>query len=144
LSQAPVFSRSASLDEIESVAEDILQAIGENPVLLMEGDLGSGKTTLSKSLLQQSGVNSEVTSPTFNLVNEYRNAEGTFFYHFDLYRIKHMEELSEIGFFEYLDSGYLCLIEWPAIAESFIQGPAYKLVITHGDEKRHYELYRIE
>jgi tRNA threonylcarbamoyladenosine biosynthesis protein TsaE len=143
LSQALVFSKWASLDDIESIAHEILQVTGKSPVLLMEGDLGSGKTTLSKSLLRQCGVSSEVTSPTFNLVSEYQDAEGNFYYHFDLYRIRHAEELSEIGFFEYLDSGCLCLVEWPAIAENFIHGPAYKLVISHGDEKRHYELYRI-
>ncbi len=109
----------------------------------MQGDLGSGKTTLTKQLLKQSGVTSEVTSPTFNLVNEYRNDAGTLFYHFDLYRIKHVDELTEIGFFEYLDSGQLCLIEWPEISEGLIREPALKLRITYQDEKRLYELWQL-
>lgn len=122
------------------VAEDILQLLNGVSILLMEGDLGSGKTTFTKELLKRMGVDQEITSPTFNLVNEYRDSSGEPFYHFDLYRIKHVEELDEIGFFEYIDSGHLCVIEWPEIAGELIRENAVILQISHRENGRLYEL----
>ena len=138
-----LYQRTASLSDIAQTADDITLLLKDAHILLMQGDLGTGKTTLSKEILKRYGVTSAVTSPTFNLVNEYSNASGQMFYHFDLYRIRHPEELSEIGFFDYLDSGHLCLIEWPEIIESYIQDKALYLRITHQDQNRLYEVWEI-
>jgi tRNA threonylcarbamoyladenosine biosynthesis protein TsaE len=88
-------------------------------VFLLSGDLGSGKTALTQSLYKQLGVSEPITSPTFSLVNEYRLPSGELVYHMDLYRLEKQEDLVQIGFEEYLDSGQLCLIEWPELAESY-------------------------
>jgi tRNA threonylcarbamoyladenosine biosynthesis protein TsaE len=64
------------------------------------------------------GVNDEVSSPTYNIVNEYRAGDGKIF-HFDLYRLSSTEELYDIGMEEYLYSGSRCFIEWPGLAEKF-------------------------
>jgi tRNA threonylcarbamoyladenosine biosynthesis protein TsaE len=138
--QKVLYSRSATLPEIGAVADDILQLLKEKKILLMQGDLGSGKTTFTKELLKRLGITQEITSPTFNLVNTYTGKSGEPFYHFDLYRIRHVEELEEIGFTEYLDSGHLCVIEWPEIALEFIREPALMLSISHGEHSRQYEV----
>jgi tRNA threonylcarbamoyladenosine biosynthesis protein TsaE len=138
-----LYSQTSALSDVGQVAEQILQHFHVSNILMMQGDLGSGKTTLSKEVLKRLGVSADVTSPTFNLVNEYKDDKGQVFYHFDLYRIKHPGELDEIGFFEYLDSGRPCLIEWPEIAEPLIQEKALKLKITHQDQQRSYELWTV-
>ncbi len=126
----------------ESLAKTVLPLLKQYPVLLLKGDLGSGKTSFCKLLLKQAGVEAEVSSPTFNLVSEYVLPDGNKAYHFDLYRIKHFEELEEIGFFDYLDSGHPCLIEWPEIAEKHIRVPHLSLSLFHDNGIRHYVLER--
>ncbi|HEY1045822.1 MAG TPA: tRNA (adenosine(37)-N6)-threonylcarbamoyltransferase complex ATPase subunit type 1 TsaE [Bacteroidia bacterium] len=129
-----------SLDEIQIVVERAIPLIDSYRIVLLNGDLGSGKTTFSQALLKQLGVETAVTSPTFNLVNEYRNSKGDLIFHFDLYRIKHLEELEEIGFTEYLDSGNICLIEWPEIAMPLIQSNLLSISIEHHTNSRIYQL----
>ena len=82
--------------------------------------MGVGKTTLIKQLLVELNVADNVSSPTFSLINEYKTKSKDVIYHMDLYRINKIEELEEIGFFEYLESGKLCFIEWGEIVENFI------------------------
>lgn len=129
-----------SLNDIRKVVEKAIPLIETHRIVLLNGDIGSGKTTFSQALLKHLGVESPVTSPTFNLVNEYRNSEGELIYHFDLYRIKHIEELLEIGFTEYLDSGKICLIEWPEIALPLLQSDVLSISIEHHTDSRIYKL----
>lgn len=81
--------------------------------------MGAGKTTLVKGLCAHLGVEEPVSSPTFALVNEYGFAEGKVF-HFDFYRIRNVEEAHGIGFWEYIDSGHYCFIEWPEMIEGLL------------------------
>jgi tRNA threonylcarbamoyladenosine biosynthesis protein TsaE len=101
-----------SLEEINQVAEKILS---ENPnkVLLFNGEMGVGKTTLIKSLAKKLGVNDATSSPTFSLVNEYQLTGNQYIYHFDLYRLKTETEALDFGIDDYLYSGNWCFIEWP-------------------------------
>jgi len=108
------------LKELPDLARSVIEFAGPMRILLFKGDLGSGKTTLIKNICNFLSVNEEVTSPTFSLVNQYRDNEGKKIYHFDLYRLESLEEVVDIGFEEYLDSGNWCLIEWPEIAEELI------------------------
>ncbi|MES2748374.1 MAG: tRNA (adenosine(37)-N6)-threonylcarbamoyltransferase complex ATPase subunit type 1 TsaE [Bacteroidota bacterium] len=100
-----------SLDEINQVAEKILS---ENPqkVILFNGEMGVGKTTLIKILANKLGVTDTTSSPTFSLVNEYKLTNNQYFYHFDVYRLKSEEEALDMGIDEYLYSGNWCCIEW--------------------------------
>ncbi|WP_298117226.1 tRNA (adenosine(37)-N6)-threonylcarbamoyltransferase complex ATPase subunit type 1 TsaE [Flavobacterium sp.] len=100
-----------SLDEIDIVAKKILS---ENPkkVILFNGAMGVGKTTLIKSLAKNLGVNNATSSPTFSLVNEYQITANQYIYHFDVYRLKKESEALDIGIDEYLYSGNWCFIEW--------------------------------
>ena len=104
-----------TLDTIHVVSDHIKDLINNYTIFLFEGDMGSGKTTLIKQLVKDIGISENVKSPTFSLVNEYIENDLIIF-HFDLYRINKENELDSIGFYEYLDSGKLCFIEWPDIA----------------------------
>lgn len=101
-----------SLDEINAVTKKIL-AQNPNKVILFEGEMGVGKTTLIKELVKELGVNGTVSSPTFSLVNEYQIADKKLIYHFDFYRIKIESEALDMGIDEYLYSSNWCFIEWP-------------------------------
>lgn len=104
-----------TLDTIHVVSDHIKDLINNYTIFLFEGDIGSGKTTLIKQIVKDIGISENVKSPTFSLVNEYIENDLIIF-HFDLYRINTENELDSIGFYEYLDSGKLCFIEWPDIA----------------------------
>ena len=107
------------ITEISKVSKIIIDSIKQNNKVLFSGAIGSGKTTLIKSLIHDLGYNEHVLSPTFSVINEYI-LDYKIIYHMDLYRIKKVDELYEIGFEEYLRSGNLCLIEWPEIAVNMI------------------------
>ena len=101
--------------ELDAVAKALL-LMGRR-TLLLDGELGTGKTMLVKALCRELGCADEVTSPTFSLVNEYRSGEGIPVYHIDLYRLNNLEEVLQIGIEEYLFSDAWCFIEWPALIE---------------------------
>tara|TARA_B100001287_G_scaffold7540_1_gene5850 strand:- start:9705 stop:10118 length:414 start_codon:yes stop_codon:yes gene_type:complete len=121
-------------DEIEDVARSLVDEIGDVNIILFKGELGSGKTTLIKSMLKEIGVKDNITSPTFSVVNQYRISE-ILINHFDLYRLKSLKELDVIGFEEYLESGAVCFIEWPEIAMSRIVDNYKEIYIKFIDEK---------
>ena len=100
-----------TLSQIDSVAETFVREIlpHSHKVLLFQGAMGAGKTTLIKALCQKLGVSDRVSSPTFSLVNEYQALEGKVF-HFDLYRIEEEYEALDFGIEEYWDSW--CFVEW--------------------------------
>lgn len=108
-----------TLAELGALSKEILEISAHKKVLIFKGDLGAGKTTLIQELVRGLGCHDKVNSPTFSIVNVYSGP----IYHFDLYRIKSIEELEEVGFFEYLDSGYHCLIEWPELIEDYLDLP---------------------
>jgi len=110
-----IYQIKFTLDEIEDVAKSIINEINDVNLVLFKGELGSGKTTLIKSILKNLGVKENITSPTFSIVNQYLISNGLI-NHFDLYRIKSLTELDVIGFEEYLESGAVCFIEWPVLS----------------------------
>lgn len=126
-----------SLEEIDSVAKKILS---ENPkkVILFNGNMGVGKTTLIKSLAKNLGVNDVTSSPTFSLVNEYQISEDHYIYHFDVYRLKNETEALDMGIDEYLYSGNWCFIEWAENIPNLIPEEHSVIKIeTLPDGKRH-------
>ena len=100
-----------SLDEIHEVAQKIL-AFQPQKVILFEGEMGMGKTTLINALCKKMGVNDATSSPTYSIVNEYQTIDNQIIYHFDFYRLKTETEALDMGVDEYLYSGNWCFIEW--------------------------------
>ena len=104
----------ASLAEIDAAAEEFLRRTAGRNLIAFHASMGAGKTTFITALCRCLGVRSDaVSSPTFAIVNEYRTASGEPVFHFDFYRISKLEEALDIGLYDYLDSGALCLMEWP-------------------------------
>ena len=104
-----------ALAALPEAAAALRPHLGGATVLCFEGEMGAGKTTFIKALCESLGVPAdEISSPTFSLVNEYRDAQDQPIYHFDFYRLNDPQEAVQMGAQEYFDSGYLCLIEWPS------------------------------
>ncbi|MEN8812277.1 MAG: tRNA (adenosine(37)-N6)-threonylcarbamoyltransferase complex ATPase subunit type 1 TsaE, partial [Candidatus Arcticimaribacter sp.] len=108
-----------SLSEIDEVAKELLPQINSN-IVLLNGEMGAGKTTLIKALCKALKCPDVVSSPTFSLINEYRTVDHKPLYHFDCYRIENEEEAYDFGAEEYLYSGHLCLIEWSENIQSLL------------------------
>jgi len=108
-----------SLEEIDNVSQLILEQ-RPNKVILFNGNMGVGKTTLIKSISHNLGVKGNTSSPTFSLVNEYQTNDNQLVYHFDCYRLKTEIEALDMGIDDYLYSGNWCFIEWPEKIESLI------------------------
>ncbi|MDF0718863.1 tRNA (adenosine(37)-N6)-threonylcarbamoyltransferase complex ATPase subunit type 1 TsaE [Kaistella sp. PBT33-4] len=124
-----------NLEEWQQVAEKVSQLLEHN-ILLLKGNLGAGKTTFTKFLLKTLGSTDEVSSPTYAIVNEYTAPQGSIF-HFDLYRMKSVDEVYDIGMDEYLDRAWLCIVEWPEIYASEFNGLHYhEMLIENSDTGR--------
>jgi len=133
----------ASAQETQNLGALLAQFKSELPsVWLLQGDLGSGKTTFSQGLAKGLGIKEHLTSPTFSLVNEYHFANGQTLFHFDLYRLGSLEELYEIGIEDYLrDPQAFSLIEWP---EHFLEAfppPYLHLFFHHAEQGRQAEIH---
>ncbi len=111
------------IEDWQNVVDAILPNL-QHSILLLKGNLGAGKTTFTQFLLKNLGSEDEVSSPTYAIVNEYHSPKGKIF-HFDLYRMKSVAEVFDIGMDEYLDDAFLCIIEWPEIYEDELEGLPY-------------------
>ncbi|WP_305982721.1 tRNA (adenosine(37)-N6)-threonylcarbamoyltransferase complex ATPase subunit type 1 TsaE [Roseivirga thermotolerans] len=105
--------KANSVGDLPELASKMVEWAGGEKIWVLNGEMGAGKTTLSKAIGEVLGVIDTVQSPTFSIVNEYLTLSGDSIYHFDFYRLEHPEEALAIGVEEYFDSGNLCLIEWP-------------------------------
>ena len=108
-----------SLDELDKVAEAVIDSLNGRTVVAFDAPMGAGKTTLISRIAAHLGAEDSVTSPTFAIVNQYEGKERTI-YHFDMYRIERVEGALDFGSEEYLSSGELCLVEWPEKIEPLL------------------------
>ena len=121
-----------SLDNIEEVAKEFINLMGDDTIFAFYGKMGAGKTTFIKALCKALGVEDEVNSPTFAIVNEYRSeSTAELIYHFDFYRIKKVEEVYDLGYEDYFYSGALCFIEWPELIEELLPEDTKKISIEN-------------
>jgi tRNA threonylcarbamoyladenosine biosynthesis protein TsaE len=119
-----------NIDELKKLAHKFCDNIGSDRIFLFYGEMGAGKTTFIKEICKVLGVKSEVTSPTFAILNEYPCESYGFVYHFDFYRIEKITEIFDIGFEEYIESGSLLFIEWPEKLGPLIPNDSRKINIS--------------
>ena len=120
----------SSLDHIADAARQFIDLMQGRTIFAFYGQMGAGKTTFIKALCEELGVEDQVTSPTFAIVNEYADGQGEPIYHFDFYRIRRQEEAYDIGFEDYTDSGCLCLMEWPELIEDLLPEDTVRVTIA--------------
>lgn len=109
-----------NLDDLDRAAGEFLEKTAGHKIIAFFAPMGAGKTTFTTALCRRLGVKDAVCSPTFTIVNEYLSSDGEPVYHFDFYRINRAAEALDIGFYDYMDSGNLCLIEWPENIEELL------------------------
>ena len=139
-----------SLAETENLAKKLAKVVECGDCILLYGEIGAGKTTFTKFLLENLEVKSIVSSPTFTLLNEYSGKYPI--YHFDMYRISSSDELYELGFEDYLDSKNskyvktgLTLIEWPDNVKNILPKERIEITIEKlGDNKRKFTIKNLK
>ena len=120
---------SHSVKETLRIAEDFAATVNPGDVILLEGDLGAGKTHFVKGFVRGFGLSSDVvSSPTFTIINEYNGTLPV--YHFDFYRIENIQESLEIGTEEYLYGTGVCIVEWPGRVRDILPEDALTVRIT--------------
>lgn len=131
-----------SEEETKKVARDIAKKIGKTGVIVLEGELGAGKTKFTEGFLSYFGLENEISSPTFTIVNEYKNEKANI-YHFDVYRLEDVEEFYAIGGDEYFSKG-ICIIEWGEIIKEALPQHYIKIAIQKDEENFDKRILTIE
>lgn len=126
--------------ETKKFAVDVAQTLKKGDVIALVGDLGTGKTTLSKYIAEALGITETITSPTFTIVQEYHSGRLPL-YHFDVYRVDDIEEMYRIGYEEYFYGEGVCIVEWADIVEEIIPEDAKVIFIEYGEDEGE-RLYR--
>ncbi len=125
-----------AFDERQRAVEELKKLLPQCSVMTFTGDLGTGKTTLIRALLRACGVEHTITSPTFTYVNIYENKRGERFYHFDLYRIKTIDEFQQMGFDEYLHQpDSWAFIEWPEVIMPLLDNGVCQVTLDYHREQ---------
>ncbi|MBP3235955.1 MAG: tRNA (adenosine(37)-N6)-threonylcarbamoyltransferase complex ATPase subunit type 1 TsaE [Bacteroidales bacterium] len=126
------------LSDLDRAAGEFLKEIGNHKIVAFFAPMGAGKTTFTTAICKALGVKEDaVSSPTFAIINEYRTGSGDSMYHFDFYRITRIEEALDVGFYDYIDSGQLCIIEWPENIEEILPDETLRVSIAvNQDESR--------
>ena len=125
------------ITDLERAAQEFLEKIADKTLVAFFAPMGSGQTTFTTAVCRMLGVTDPVGSPTFAIVNEYMRADGDPMYHFDFYRINKLQEAVEIGLYDYLDSGFLCMMEWPENIEELLPEETLKVHIqVNPDQSR--------
>ncbi len=135
--------KSITINELHTVAEELLSFADGEKFFVFEGEMAAGKTTLIKAFCAVLGVDDVVSSPTFSIVNEYSSPKGLV-YHFDFYRLKSIQEAYDIGYEEYFYSGEYCLVEWPSKVEELLPEKYVKVEIRiTGETERTFSFFSV-
>ena len=127
-------------EETKKFGEKLCEKLTAGSIVALTGDLGTGKTTLTKAIAAGLGVTDVITSPTFTIVKQYDSGRLPL-YHFDVYRIGDVDEMYEIGYEEYFFGDGVCVIEWADLIEEIIPDDAVRIEIEYG-EKEGERIYR--
>ena len=121
---------TTSREETENFAREYAKTLSAGDVVLLDGDMGAGKTVFSKGVAAGLGIKEEVTSPTYAYMNDY---DGRLF-HYDCYRIESVEQAENLGLADYFDMGGICLIEWAQNIAPLLPRMVKRVVIKKLDE----------
>lgn len=121
-------------EDTKALGIELADKINPGDVIALTGDLGTGKTTLTKAIAAGLNVNEMITSPTFTIVLEYDQGRLPF-YHFDVYRVNDEEELFEIGFQEYINGKGVCVIEWADLIKEMLPPSAKWIKLSYGENE---------
>lgn len=133
---------SKSEQDTINFAENFANQLHKKDIIVLSGDLGSGKTKFVQGILKHFGLENEISSPTFTIVNEY-NANICPIYHFDVYRLADIDEFYAMGGEEYFENG-ICLIEWGEIIEDALPSNYIKITFSKNDDNDDYRELNIE
>lgn len=133
----------SDLRSLPDACAKLFEFAGPIKIFAFEAEMGAGKTTFIKQLSTLLGSTDNFSSPTYSIINEYHCPTGKIF-HFDLYRLNSPEELLDIGFEEYIDSGHYCFLEWPEKALLFLTHPYLRIVINVNQNNRYLSAQIIE
>lgn len=134
--------KSSNETETKQFANNLAKKLYKGDVIVLSGELGSGKTKFTEGLLEYFGLQDEISSPTFTIVNEYSTPKFPIF-HFDVYRLENEDEFLEIGGEEYFDKG-VCIIEWGEMIETLLPKDYIKISFSKDDEDENVRNLRIE
>lgn len=133
---------SHSADETMAFASNLASKLKIGDTIVLNGDLGAGKTKFTEGFLKFFGLDEEISSPTFTIVNEY-NADNLNIYHFDVYRLEDSSEFYAIGGEDYFSSG-ICIIEWGSIITDALPKDYIQISFDRLDENENYRLITVE
>ncbi len=123
--------RIPDLNSIETAAAQFVENMGDRRIFAFYGKMGAGKTTFIRAVCRKLGVEEEVTSPSFAIVNEYKSeTSGINIFHFDFYRIKRIEEVYDLGYEDYFYGGGLNFLEWPELVEPLLPDETVRVEIA--------------
>ncbi len=122
---------TSNTQETNELGISISKTIKEGDILALIGELGTGKTTITKAIAKGLGVSDDITSPTFNIVKEYFG-NSLPLYHFDVYRVHDPDELFNIGIEDYFYGDGICIIEWADLIEEILPPHTKKIYIEYG------------
>ena len=133
---------SKSEQDTIDFAKNYAQNLKPGDIIVLSGELGSGKTKFVQGVLEYFNLQDEISSPTFTIVNEY-NSDTVNIYHFDVYRLEDSDEFFAIGGEEYFSKG-ICLIEWGELIEDILPKPYTKISFSKSDDDTSYRKLTIE
>ena len=133
---------SKSEKDTINFAKDFAKNLKVGDIIVLSGELGSGKTKFVQGILENFGMANEISSPTFTIVNEY-NSPTINIYHFDVYRLEDSDEFYAIGGDEYFSKG-ICIIEWGEMIENILPKPYTKITFSKSNDDVNYRELEIE
>ena len=135
--------KSHSEEETRNIAKKFAEKLKVGDIIVLSGDLGTGKTKFTQGILSFFDLEDEISSPTFTIVNEYNTKDGTNIYHFDVYRLSDSDEFLAIGGEEYFEKG-ICIIEWGEMIEDVLPANYTKIIFERNEESLDERILRIE
>ena len=136
------FISKAETDTI-NFAKNLASKLQKGDIIVLTGELGSGKTKFTQGFLEYFGLENEISSPTFTIVNEYNAQNGLNIYHFDVYRLADIDEFYAIGGEEYFENG-ICIIEWGELIKEALPKDYIHITFEKSNNDENYRKLKIE